>query len=457
MVGARGEGRRPAGVRLPQRPRHRGPAGRDARPRRRRRLVLASLDGGLRRGPLRLRRARPAGRRGVRIRAATSTAGDFENHCPVCGTPLGWALVDEDARLDPRSSYAASKVAQEHYASAWVRQAGGVGGRAALPQRLRPGDAPRHAVLRRRGDLPLRARARRGAAGLRGRRPDARLRARRRRRARQRARPATRCVGRAPESLRGVQRLLAARRSRSATSPRCSSQAADGPAPDGDRRVPPRRRPPHRRLARARPRGPRLPRRDRARTRAWRASRRTRSAPDSPVGEDAGAARAAPPRPGPRGPGGASARAGRPSRAAATARTAARSARPRALLIREASASSDRQRRGPAPAAAYDAGSAAARRATSRAEPGTERRPGADGQGGQVAPPPVRRAGGPAAMPGPVAVVERRVGRPSSRKPSAAKHRHRHDGAERDRRERPPRPAASTAPRATSGASRGRP
>lgn len=52
-------------------------------------------------------------------------AGDFENRCPSCGQPLGWRLVDEDARLDPRSGYAASKVAQEHYASAWVRQAGG--------------------------------------------------------------------------------------------------------------------------------------------------------------------------------------------------------------------------------------------------------------------------------------------------------------------------------------------
>ncbi|NYD58745.1 dTDP-L-rhamnose 4-epimerase [Nocardioides marinisabuli] len=51
-------------------------------------------------------------------------AGRFENPCPVCGEPLGWALVDEDARLEPRSSYAASKVAQEHYAIAWVRQAG---------------------------------------------------------------------------------------------------------------------------------------------------------------------------------------------------------------------------------------------------------------------------------------------------------------------------------------------
>ena len=50
-------------------------------------------------------------------------AGDFENHCPVCDRPLGWSLVDEDTRLDPRSSYAASKVAQEHYTAAWVRQA----------------------------------------------------------------------------------------------------------------------------------------------------------------------------------------------------------------------------------------------------------------------------------------------------------------------------------------------
>ena len=50
-------------------------------------------------------------------------AGRFDNPCPVCGGPLAWALVDEDARLEPRSSYAASKVAQEHYATAWVRQA----------------------------------------------------------------------------------------------------------------------------------------------------------------------------------------------------------------------------------------------------------------------------------------------------------------------------------------------
>jgi dTDP-L-rhamnose 4-epimerase len=49
--------------------------------------------------------------------------GRFDNRCPVCGEPLGWTLVDEDARLDPRSVYAASKVAQEHYAASWARQA----------------------------------------------------------------------------------------------------------------------------------------------------------------------------------------------------------------------------------------------------------------------------------------------------------------------------------------------
>ena len=52
-------------------------------------------------------------------------AGRFENACPVCARPLGWALVDEDTPADPRSVYAASKLAQEHYAAAWARQTGG--------------------------------------------------------------------------------------------------------------------------------------------------------------------------------------------------------------------------------------------------------------------------------------------------------------------------------------------
>ena len=50
-------------------------------------------------------------------------AGDFENHCPRCDEPLAWRLVEESARMDPRSSYAASKLAQEHYAATWARQA----------------------------------------------------------------------------------------------------------------------------------------------------------------------------------------------------------------------------------------------------------------------------------------------------------------------------------------------
>ncbi len=100
-------------------------------------------------------------------------SGRFENPCPVCGAPLAWELVGEDARLDPRSSYAASKVAQEHYASAWARQAGGTVVGPALPQRLRARDAAGHAVLRGGGDVPLGAGARRAAAGLRGRWADA--------------------------------------------------------------------------------------------------------------------------------------------------------------------------------------------------------------------------------------------------------------------------------------------
>jgi dTDP-L-rhamnose 4-epimerase len=56
---------------------------------------------------------------------AALEAGDFENHCPDCDRPLGWEVVEESAPLVPRSSYAAGKVAQEHYASAWARQADG--------------------------------------------------------------------------------------------------------------------------------------------------------------------------------------------------------------------------------------------------------------------------------------------------------------------------------------------
>jgi len=52
-------------------------------------------------------------------------AGNFDNSCPRCGEALSWELVPEDAPLDPRSSYAVSKLAQEHYTSAWARQSDG--------------------------------------------------------------------------------------------------------------------------------------------------------------------------------------------------------------------------------------------------------------------------------------------------------------------------------------------
>lgn len=47
-------------------------------------------------------------------------AGRFEPPCRHCGAPLAIAMIDEDAPLDPRGVYAATKVAQEHYCAAWA-------------------------------------------------------------------------------------------------------------------------------------------------------------------------------------------------------------------------------------------------------------------------------------------------------------------------------------------------
>ncbi|MCV7378669.1 NAD-dependent dehydratase [Mycobacterium alsense] len=58
-------------------------------------------------------------------RRADLDAGIFENRCPACGLAVAWRLVDEDAPLRPRSLYAASKTAQEHYALAWAEATGG--------------------------------------------------------------------------------------------------------------------------------------------------------------------------------------------------------------------------------------------------------------------------------------------------------------------------------------------
>ncbi|MCH0566010.1 MULTISPECIES: NAD(P)-dependent oxidoreductase [unclassified Streptomyces] len=51
--------------------------------------------------------------------------GRFEPVCPECGAELAPGLVGEDAPLDPRNVYAATKLAQEHLAAAWARSTGG--------------------------------------------------------------------------------------------------------------------------------------------------------------------------------------------------------------------------------------------------------------------------------------------------------------------------------------------
>ena len=60
-----------------------------------------------------------------RRRAEAVAAGRFEPPCPSCAAPLESDPVPEDAALDPRSTYAATKLAQEHLAAAWARQTGG--------------------------------------------------------------------------------------------------------------------------------------------------------------------------------------------------------------------------------------------------------------------------------------------------------------------------------------------
>jgi dTDP-L-rhamnose 4-epimerase len=62
---------------------------------------------------------RPGDRRGEDV-----AAGRFEPPCPHCGAALTPGLVPEDAPLEPRSTYAATKLAQEHLAGAWARQTG---------------------------------------------------------------------------------------------------------------------------------------------------------------------------------------------------------------------------------------------------------------------------------------------------------------------------------------------
>lgn len=86
-----------------------------------RRLVLASSM--VVYGEGRYRDAHGPAAPGIRRRTDLDD-GVFDHRSPRTGEVLTWEPVPEDAPLQPRSLYAASKVAQEHYAAAWVSATG---------------------------------------------------------------------------------------------------------------------------------------------------------------------------------------------------------------------------------------------------------------------------------------------------------------------------------------------
>jgi dTDP-L-rhamnose 4-epimerase len=63
-------------------------------------------------------------------RRADLDSGRFEPPCPQCGRQLRRGDVTEETPADPRNTYAATKIAQEHLAAAWAGSTGG--GAAAL-------------------------------------------------------------------------------------------------------------------------------------------------------------------------------------------------------------------------------------------------------------------------------------------------------------------------------------
>ncbi len=64
-------------------------------------------------------RVRPGPRSGAALES-----GEFEPPCPQCGARLDPAAVPEDAPMDPRNVYAATKLQQEHLAAAFARDTG---------------------------------------------------------------------------------------------------------------------------------------------------------------------------------------------------------------------------------------------------------------------------------------------------------------------------------------------
>jgi dTDP-L-rhamnose 4-epimerase len=60
-----------------------------------------------------------------RRRSADLAAGRYEAPCPTCGGPLDPEVVPEDAPLEPRNVYAATKLHQEHLCAAYAADHGG--------------------------------------------------------------------------------------------------------------------------------------------------------------------------------------------------------------------------------------------------------------------------------------------------------------------------------------------
>ena len=125
------------------------------------------LDGGLRRGPVRLSRARR--RRSPATVGRGAGRRRLRQPLPVVRPRAGLGAGRRVGAARP-AQLLRRRQGRPGALHVRVGQAGRLGGgRAEVPQRVRAGHAPRHAVLRCRRDLPLLAGARRGAAGLRGR------------------------------------------------------------------------------------------------------------------------------------------------------------------------------------------------------------------------------------------------------------------------------------------------
>ncbi|MDQ1539035.1 MAG: dTDP-L-rhamnose 4-epimerase [Actinomycetota bacterium] len=75
---------------------------------------------------------------GARTREALSHS-HFEPSCPRCGADLAPGMVDESAPMDPRNTYAATKVTQEHLGWIWARESGGSAISLRLHNVYRPG------------------------------------------------------------------------------------------------------------------------------------------------------------------------------------------------------------------------------------------------------------------------------------------------------------------------------